>query len=302
MEHLVDTFVNGTKNITKNPVLFVPYIIFFAITIVLAFILGIVIAMPIIAAIEGSEINWTFLGIGTLLFVVIILILSSHLSAGMIGMTKEAVSTGSTKLKDWMTYGNKYLGRVLFATILISIIELFMVVFWLPLIYVIMNSGYTIESFIELLNTNPDALLPFFMSLIIPGLIGCLLTIVYSIIVYVLLYFVTYAIVVDDMAVFASFKQSYAVLRQHFWKVLAFIIAIYIISAGVSSILSISSYFIMPLMSIDATLYSIASLILAVIQLIVSLILAVATIVWSTRFYMVITEKKLHAEEDLTRY
>ena len=302
MEHIVDTFVNGIKNITKNPVLFVPFILFFAILLVLAFVLGIVIAFPIIALIEGSEINWIFLGIAILLFAFIILILSSHVSAGTIGMAKEAVSTGNAKLNDWFTYGNKYLGRIFFATILTSIIELVVIVFWLPTVYVLINSGYTLTSFIDILDTNPDALLPFFTSLIIPILIGCLLTIVYSIIVYVLLYFVEYAIVVDDMAVFASFKKSYAVLRQHFWNVLFFVIAIYLISVGVSSVVSMASYFIMPLAAIDAILYSIGSLILSIIQLVVSLLLAIATIVWSTRFYMAITEKELHTEEDLTRY
>ena len=302
MEHIVDTFVNGIKNITKNPVLFVPYIIFYVILLILSFALGIILAIPTIALIEGSEINWMFLGIAILLFIFILLILLSHVSAGLIGMSKEAVSTGKTKLKDWFTYGNKYFGRIFFATILTSIIELVVIVFWLPTVYVLINSGYTLTSFIDILDTNPDALLPFFTSLIIPILIGCLLTIVYSIIVYVLLYFVEYAIVVDDMAVFASFKKSYAVLRQHFWKVLIFIIAIYVISTVISVIVSMTSYLIMPLGLVDEILYLAGSFILSIVQLVIYLLLIVAITVWSTRFYMVITENELHTEEDLTRY
>jgi hypothetical protein len=296
MEHIVDTFSNGIKNMVKNPILFLPMFIYFLLICVLSIIFGLMIAEPLVAIIEGEEvsvINWLLLGLVSFLFLLVMTILSSYVSAGTIGMVKESVLTGRTKFKDLFTYGNKFTVRIFFATLLMSFLELVMILFWLPTIYIFINSEYTILSFFETLLMNPEDLMPLLATLMIPILIGCLLTIVYSIIIYVAFYFVTYALVVDNLSVIASFKKSYALFRQHPFSVLIFILIIYVITSIFSNIVSLIS--IMPLMMVDPIILNVSLLLLLIIFVATS-IYTVAITVWATRFYMGITEKELYTK------
>ena len=296
MEHIVDTFANGVKNMVKNPILFLPMFIYFLLIFALSIIFGLVIAEPLVTVIEGegaSVITWLLLGFVSFLLLLIMTIMSSYVSAGTIGMAKESVLTGRTKFKDLFTYGNKFTVRIFFATLLMSFLELVMILFWLPTIYIFINSEYTILSFFETLLMNPEDLMPLLATLMIPILIGCLLTIVYSIIIYVAFYFVTYALVVDNLSVIASFKKSYALFRQHPFSVLIFILIIYVITSIFSNIVSLIS--IMPLMMVDPIILNVSLLLLLIIFVATS-IYTVAITVWATRFYMGITEKELYTK------
>jgi hypothetical protein len=304
MEHIIDTFSNGLKNLFKNPVIFLPFLIFFALTIVLSIIWVALVIVSTVDVIAIEDINWVFLGATTFIYLALIFVLSSYVSAGTIGMSKEVISTGKTKLSDMFTYGNKYTIRFIFANIILAILQLVAVIFWLPLIYVCMNSGYTLESFFEILFSNPDALVPFFISLILPILLGSLLTFIYLIILYFLFYFAFYAIIVDNMSVIASFKKSYAMLRQSFWKVIAFILAVYFITAGITSIFYtiyyIFAYSMLPIILLDPTLlivFTVVNYILEIILAVLLLILSIIVTVWTTRFYMSFNDHELYVEE-----
>jgi len=304
MEHIIDTFSNGCKDLFKNPVIFLPFLIFFALTLALTFIWIVLVIVSVIDVVAIEDVNWVFLGAITFIYSVLIIILSSYVSAGTIGMSKEAVSTGKAKFSDMFTYGNKYTIRFIFANIILSILQLVVVIFWLPLVYVCMNSGYTIESFFEIFFSNPGALMPFFISLILPTLLGSLLTFIYLLILYFLFYFVFYAIVVDNMSTIASFKKSYAMLRQNFWKVMAFILAVYLITTGVTSILYTVYYMfvysMLPVTLFDPTLsivFSVINFIFETIIAIILLILSIIVMVWTTRFYMSFNDHELYVEE-----
>jgi len=231
MENIVDTFTNGLKNMTKNPILFAPMFLYFVVNIVLSFIFTAVSVIIILLAV-GTESNGMLLGavgISVLIYMLIYIVLTSYFSAGTIGMSKNVISTGKTKFSDMFTYGNKYTIRVIIATFISAILQLISIVFWIPVAYACLNSGYTLESFFDLLINNLDALMPFLTSLIFSALLGFLLTFIYLLIISVLFYFVKYAIVVDDIPVIASFKQSYVLVRQHLWKVIGFIIILCVI-------------------------------------------------------------------------
>ena len=297
MEHIVDTFSNGIKNMVKNPILFLPMFIYFLLICVLSIIFGLMIAEPLVAIIEGEEvsvINWLLLGLVSFLFLLVMTILSSYVSAGTIGMVKESVLTGRTKFKDLFTYGNKFTIRFFFASFLMSFLELVMILFWLPTIYIFINSEYTVLSFIETLLMDPETLIPLLTALTIPILIGCLLTIIYSVVIYFAFYFVTYALVVDDLSVITSFKKSYALLRQHPFSIVFFILIIYAITSVFSSIISMIS--LMPLMPLDPIISTIILLLLLAFTFVATPIYTVAIFVWATRFYMSLTEKELYTE------
>ena len=305
MENIVDTFTKGFKNLYKNKILLLPFLIFIILYAVYMVVLTII---PLIE----TEINQLALNIGVGLGSLIFVIFSLYVSAGMIGMSKEAVSTGKTKFKDLFTYGNKYTIRFIFATLILSILQLVTIVFWLPVIFLFMNSGYTIDLFLDLLANNFDALIPFFKTLLIPALFCSLLTLIYSIAIWVLFYFVTYAIVVDDLSVIASFKKSYSTVRQHIWKVILFIIAIYAITIGVivvaysifCFIMLFMTLFLVILIDISQTLAIVGLVLLLIIMVLLLIFLlfviafiSVAAIIWETRFYMAMTEKEMYIEE-----
>jgi hypothetical protein len=305
MENIVDTFTNGFKNLYKNKILLLPFLVFTILYAVYAIVLTII---PLIE----TEINQLVLDVGVGIVSLIFVILSLYVSAGMIGMSKEAVSTGKTKFKDLFTYGNKYTIRFIFATLILSILQLVTIVFWLPVIFLFMNSGYTIDLFLDLLANNFDALIPLFKTLLIPALFCSLLTLIYSIAIWVLFYFVTYAIVVDDLSVIASFKKSYSTVRQHIWKVILFIISIYAITIGViivaysifCFIMLFMMLFLVILIDISQTLAIIGLIILLILMVLLLLFLlfvivfiSVAAIIWETRFYMAMTEKEMYIEE-----
>ena len=307
VENIIDTFINGLKNMFKNPSLFVPLLVFSLLSFALSFVLGLVIAEPYVATMLENESNWILLGVVLLLSVLIFLILSSYISAGTIGMSKEAVSTGKTKLKDMFAYGNKYAIRFVFATIVMLILELVMIIFWLPTIYLFVNSEYTLSTLFDNLLNNPDSVMPFLYSLLIPVLIGFLLTLVYYVVISILFYFVTYAIVADDLSVLASFKKSYTMMRQHPGKILVFLFVLFIISCILTFILYFISWvvsfvmimFMIPLMISDPA--SPLLLIVYLIQVIMSVlyysimaILSVAITVWGTRFYMAMNDHELY--------
>jgi len=308
MEHIVDTFTNGLKNLHKNPIIFLPIIL---ITLFLTFIIVVttsalifLLLIPILVGTAiGSEILITA-SVVTILVILITMLISAYLSAGSIGMSKEAVSTGKTQFGDFFTYGTKYFFRSFIASLLLSIINALVIIFWLPMVYVFSTYGYTFSQLIDAFITSPESLLPLFTALILPALFGLLMTIIYSIIVSVLFYFILYAIVIDDIGAVASFKKSYAVLRQSFWKVILFIILVSAIVFGVTSVISFFSSLLSSVFNVLGFNDPVFMIIGAIIQLIFSLIsfavsmyLTAVVFVWTTRFYMGINGYELYTEE-----
>ena len=300
MEHIIDTFSNGCKNLFKNPILFAPLLI----SIVLLLLISSVWVAVVFILAAGTEINWTIFTVSTIVYLLIAVFLSLYVSAGSVGMSKDVISTGKTSFNRLFVYGNKYIVRLFFASIILSILQLVMIIFWLPLIYLCMNSGYTIELFFDLLINNLDALIPFLTSLILPTLLGLMLTLIYLIVISVLFYFVTYAIVVDDLPVFASFKKSYVMLRQNFWKIIIFIVLVYaftfVITTFISMISSVLQIFLLPFAIMDpmgSIISYVIQIIFQIISTVVSILISVLTIVWTTRFYMSLNDHELYVEE-----
>jgi hypothetical protein len=300
MEHIIDTFSNGCKNLFKNPVMFLPFSIYLAITTVFSIVCNGIFPMLM----DGTDVNQTLLTVVSIAYYLVLIISGLYVTAGTIGMSKEAVSTGKTKFGDFFTYANKYVIRLTLVTIVLSIIQSLIVLFWIPVIYLCINSGYTMESFLDLLVMNFDALIPFLTTLILPSLFGLFMTLIYLVITSVLFYFILYAAVVDNMSVIESFKKSYAMVRQKFWKVIWFAFLIYMITSGIVGFAFVVFYFI-ALISVMLMLGGTALLVLGVliliiatlVLLIVTVIVSVATYVWTTRFYMSFNDHELYVEE-----
>jgi hypothetical protein len=160
------------------------------------------------------------------------------------------------------------------------------------------------ESFLDLLVMNFDALIPFLTTLILPSLFGLFMTLIYLVITSVLFYFVSYAAVADNMSVIESFKKSYAMVRQKFWKVIWFAFLIYIITSGIMGFAFFVFYsiaLISVMLMLGGTAFLVLGLLILIIAtlvlLIVTVIVSVATYVWTTRFYMSFNDHELYVEE-----
>ena len=299
MEQITDTIIKGLRNLKDNTVLFVPYLVFFMFTFVLTQILEFFSPFFETFITDMSLLLLTDIAIPLIVAVVTIPVFC-YVSAGTFGMAKEAIATGMTSLKDMFKYGRQYTVRFFIATILLFIFQLVCVIFWLPLYFAYKNTGYAFDAifnaFNQLLLENPE---PFFsivsdlaLPLFVPFMIGLLLTFVYLIIIWVVFYFISEAIVVDDMPAIAAFKKSFALLKQYPVKVFFFIVLIYLL------IVALVSLFVMPIMvfsMLGPAFLIITTLLLSV----VSAATDVAAVVWSTRFYMSITEKELYEKENL---
>jgi len=228
-------------------------------------------------------------------------------------MSKEAASTGKTAMGHFMSYGNRYFGRMFVANIILTLILSVALIFWIPAFYVIYNSGLPVDGFIIFLD-SPESFFAFFATLLLSAFFGTILTIIYGIIVIALFLFVGYSIVIDDISVIGSFKKSLSLLKTKtsqvllFFAVLFILAVIYFVSRLIIStsvgfifgmIFIFLSFFvpaIMPLMPIFNIIFS------SIINVIFGTIVAVVLTVWIARFYMAITEKQLYVEEKLTNY
>jgi len=297
MEHIVDTFSNGLKNLKDNTVIFLPLLVY-TVFVSLLSLVGLVPGYYILTADDPMSLLPVAFGL-LFVFLFIVILISCYVSAGTIGMAKEAIATGTTSFKDMTAYGKKYTIRIFVSTILLSIIQFVSVIFWIPLYFAYKNAGYTIEMIIEIIDTSvivSDAFYAFLATMFVSFMIGLLLTFIYLIIVSFIFYFVSYAIVVDDMPVIAAFKKSFALLRQYPGRVIFFILLIVLLTFALSSIVSIIS---VPLSMFQNVFLS---LIGSLIQTLFSVAVGVAAIVWTTRFYMDITEKELYTEENLLEF
>ncbi|MCL2142086.1 MAG: hypothetical protein FWH46_04335 [Methanimicrococcus sp.] len=308
MENITNVLVNGLKSIKNNKVLFVPALI-----------------LILIGLISQAVRNISFAYLGNIWIILyfcstlLVFIISTYITTGHIGMSKEAISTGKTSMNHLTSYGNRYFGRMLMANIILGLIQAVALIFWIPVLYVIYNSG--LSDTVMNMGGSPEEILAFadslfalFATLIIPIAIGFILTIIYEFIVFVLFFFVGYNIVIDDLSVIGSFKNSLSLLKAKFFQVLLFIgvliivtlitfffvlIALVIFMFIIGFILGILSIIV----PIFATIVPIFSTILGLlVGLVIGTIFSTLFTVWIARFYMSITEKPLYVEEKITNY
>ena len=211
---IIDTFMDGMGDLFKNPILFVPWAIYFLISLMFYFVIEVA-RLTVFASADFSELLLYYF-IMQSAFTVVFLILACYVAAGAVGMSKEAIVAGKTKFSDMTKYGKKFTLRLILASIVLLIFYLVTVIFWAPAVYVFMNLGVTFE---DLSSSNISAM-------VTPILLGALLTFIYSLILTFLFYFVVYAIVVDDMPVIKAYKKSCSLLKQNFLKVFVFIVLI----------------------------------------------------------------------------
>ncbi|WNY24829.1 hypothetical protein [Methanolapillus millepedarum] len=310
-ENLMDTLSKGFSHFSKNPILCAPVLLMYASIILITFAFVFVLVIVFGAALFSSptagvpDISGGMVGallIALLLFVVVTLIISSYITAGLTGMCKEVETTGKTVLSDMSKYGNKSWFRVLISTVLTGLLSALSIVFLIPAIFELADSGVTSQMWLDAANSYAAGNLFAYEQIVTMAMEsaafsltgGLLLMLVYLLIITFVFYFMTYAIVIDDLSVTAGIKKSWSLLKTNPGTVIWFIIVVIIITGLISLIGSFMSNILASTV--------ILSFVGVLISLILKIVIIVLVTIWTTRKYLILTGQPLYEEEDLLSY
>ncbi|WNY28426.1 hypothetical protein MmiEs2_06110 [Methanimicrococcus stummii] len=277
-ENAFVTIIIGLKQLKDNPVLFIPGIAYYSVSVFLAILFGVFAAD--FSNYFGARAFSIFYG----LFLILIIFISSFTTAGSIGMAKEVIESRSANYKQFFSYGKKYTLKLVWAAVFISLIRLVSAIFWKPVLNIIGDSEYGADYVINALNNDPALLAPMFDALAAPVLAAVLLSSAYLILVSFMFYFVSYIIVVDDLGVFKSYQKSFKLLRMRPIRVLSFVFLVTVIQLLITFI---GIFIITALSYIGFSFYFGFA-----VHLILAFFLTAAMNVWVTRFYMILSKKE----------
>ncbi|WP_316558013.1 hypothetical protein [Methanimicrococcus hongohii] len=286
----------GWEDFKANPVLFIPGLL----SAILAIVFSIVLIWAMFGDLESAimltgssgsmDINmfesinfdaFDYANFALIYFVsiIIMLVLSSFISAGLTGMAKEVTLTGTTKFGDFFSNGFKYFFRMLLYTIAFIII-LCIPAGFLTAIYMILVFGIAA--------TGSGGALVFALLL---GLLLLILVVVITVLFVLMFYFTAYAIVVDEMGVIDSFRKSYNIFKENKADVFIFVLLILVITFAVSFVVGIitSILGLIPFGFIGA----IAGIL---INIIITAGLTALTTVWGVRMYYALTDETVVEE------
>ncbi len=207
---------------------------------------------------------------GTLLLLIFLLLIGSFFEAGAIGMCRLALLSGDTSIGQMWSSARHHVLNLLLAKTLVALIIMAGVLFLVP--------GALSAGELEALATDPTS-----TGSILIGL-GTLAWFLYALVAGILLFFVEYALVVDDLDPISALEKSLEFFRDNKVSVIAIIGIIVIISLALeifgSAISSVEAL---------ADVWSLAYLFLSL------LVIRPLTTIWITRMYMDRTGKELYS-------
>jgi hypothetical protein len=291
MHEDMSTLLNrGYGTWTRNMVIAVPFILdlmatfLFSIFAIILFV--IVFVMPEIASstVADNVPPEVYLGIlssllkenlllfiaGTLFLLILFLLIGSFFEAGAIGMCRLALLSGDTSVGQMWTSARHHVLNLLLAKTLVGLIIMAGVIFLVP--------GVLSSGGLETLATDPTSTGSVLIAL------GAMAWFLYALIAGILLFFVEYALVVDDLDPISSLEKSLEFFRENKTGVIAIIGIIVAISLALeifgSAISSVEAL---------ANVWSLVYLFISV------LVIRPLTTIWITRMYIDRTGKELYS-------
>jgi len=293
MQEDLGTVLNkGYGTWTRNMIIAVPFIFDLLATIILSFLAAalfvIIFVMPEISsyAIAGNVPPETYLEIirslleenlllligGALLLLLLLLSVGSFFEAGAIGMCHLALSSGDTSLKQMLLSGRHHVLNLVLARIMVALIIMAGIIFLVP--------GVLTAGKLDTLTLVTD---PTSAGTILMGL-GLLAWFVYALIAVLSLFFVEYALVVDDLDPISALQRSVLFFKDNKASVIGIIgiiisisLALQILGSAVSSVQFL------------ANVWNLIYLFISVF------VIRPLTTIWITRMYMARTGKTLYS-------
>jgi len=217
---------------------------------------------------------WSFVAFGVV-FVLIYMFLQSFFMAGAIGMSKEASQRGDTNLGDMSAYGMRNVVSLFLVKILMLLLALAGIVFMIPGILSIGDLG-------TLLNDPQQAIAGTSMLLF-----GLLIWVFYLLAISIVLIFVQYALVVENLDPVSAIEKGVAVFMSNKSSALVLWIILIVISLFIQLLGEIAGY-----IDVVAQVWSLANIILTLI------VVQPLTTIWWTRLYLNRNGKKLYSLDD----
>lgn len=284
-ENAFITVVNGLKHLKANPILLAPGLIYYLVTIFLS--IAVVVSVYLILS---FDVGFTTFAAVTFSFLVVVTVLSSFTTAGLIGMAREVVKYGYTDFSHLFSYGRKYCVKLIIASVFIWILRSITAVFWAPFVRLFSGSGYTSDYIIEALKNDPTLLLPLLDALGPAALLALFLSSVYLLLVSFMFYFVSYIIVVDNISVFRSYRKSFSLLRRRPIRVSSFVF--------LTTLLQILATLTVIVITAFLAQFNYFSILGVLFNIFVSLLFVAAMNVWVTRFYLILTNQDVRPLSD----
>lgn len=207
---------------------------------------------------------------GTLFLLILFLLIGSFFEAGAIGMCRLALLSGDTSIGQMWSSARHHVLNLLLAKTLVGLIIMAGVIFLVP--------GVLSSGGLETLATDPTSTGSVLIAL------GAIAWFLYALVAGILLFFVEYALVVDDLDPISALEKSLDFFRSNKISVITIIGIIVAISLALEIFGSAIS-------SID-TLADIWSLLYLFISV---LVIRPLTTIWITRMYMDHTGKELYS-------
>lgn len=275
---------------TRNMVIAVPFILDLMATIIFSLfavtLFVMVFVMPEIASstIADNVPPEVYLGIlssllkenlllfiaGTLFLLILFLLIGSFFEAGAIGMCRLALLSGDTSVGQMWASARHHVLNLLLAKTLVGLIIMAGVVFLVP--------GVLSSGGLETLATDPASTGSVLIAL------GTIVWFLYALVAGILLFFVEYALVVDDLDPISALEKSLEFFKDNKISVITIIGIIVAISLALeifgSAISSVEAL---------ANIWSLVYLFISV------LVIRPLTTIWITRIYMDRTGKELYS-------
>lgn len=218
--------------------------------------------------------RWSLLAFGTV-FILIYMLVQSFFLAGAIGMSKEASERGDTSIRDMSAYGRRNVLNLFLARVLVLLLALAGVIFLVPGILSIGDLGI-------LLNDPQQALTGTFMLLF-----GFLVWFFYLLAISIVLIFVQYALVLDDLDPVSAIEKGVSVFASNKSSTLALWLFLMAIAVLFGLIGEFAGY-----VDILSQVWSLTDFMLTL------LVIQPLTTIWWTRLYLNRNGKKLYSLED----
>ncbi|MDV0444988.1 hypothetical protein MmiAt1_05400 [Methanimicrococcus sp. At1] len=274
----------GFDDVKKNPIMALPFIILGLIEFILVTLFGVYFTISFFeksgimtSMMENPELyidpdyilnmfgnipsgTITMFFVLGLVILVVVVLATAFLRAGLIGMSKEAILSGKTNFSDMMRYGKKYFLKELGLSVLIYLI------LFIPSILIGIIGGAA-AVYASVASTSI-----IFMLLMI-------LYFVYLIICAFLFYFAEYALIYDDFGIIDSLKRSYHIFTENKSAVVIFVLVMLIVYFVVSLLMWLLGIILAFIPMVGILLYGI-------IELVVSAFILALVAAWSGRKYI----------------
>ena len=199
----------------KNLNLVLPFIFMLAVIIILALAFSFTLA-PSLDQIQNFQFDPTTIltvGIAVLFFLIILVAASSYIMSGVIGMVSEIAARGKTQLSTMFRTGGKFWLRFLGATLTIFIIV------FVPFLIVLLAADNFVKD-----------------SSVIIQIVVLILLVLAMMLFFIFFALAPYLLVIRDLRVFASIKESFAFVKKNYIDFLLLTLIILVITIPISLI------------------------------------------------------------------